>query len=54
MLVATVGDRLEHSVDGVSFAERCIPAPSNGKPFWLMETQVTQALYQSVTWQESK
>ena len=49
MLAATVGDRLEHSMGGVSFTERCIPAPPNGKPFWLMETQVTQVLYRAVT-----
>ena len=49
MLAATVGDRLEHSVGSVSFAERYIPAPPNSKPFWLMETQVTQALYRAVT-----
>ena len=49
MLAATVGDRIEHMVGGVSFAERVIPAPPNGHPFWLMEIQVTQALYREVT-----
>ena len=33
----------------MTFNERVIPAPSGGKPFLMMETQVTQALYRAVT-----
>ena len=43
------GDRVSSEVGGVTFKERVIPAPSGGKPFLMMETQVTQALYRAVT-----
>ena len=46
-----VGDRVTTQVKGVTFYERVIPAPTgmkNAKPFLIMETQVTQALYQAV------
>ena len=41
-------ERIESNVEGVTFYERILPAPSGGEPFVIMETQVTQALYQAV------
>jgi formylglycine-generating enzyme required for sulfatase activity len=41
-------DRVEQKVGSVSFFERVIPAPPGGKAFLMMETQVTQALWQEV------
>jgi formylglycine-generating enzyme required for sulfatase activity len=46
-----VGDRIASKVGDVSFNERVIPAPPCGKPFVIMETQVTQELYRAVTGQ---
>ena len=43
------GDRVSSEAGGVKFYERVIPAPSGGKPFMMMETQVTQELYRAVT-----
>ena len=42
-------ERFENTVEGVTFHERALPAPNEGKPFMMMETQVTQALYRAVT-----
>ena len=42
-------ERTENTVEGVTFYERVLPAPPGGKPFIMMETQVTQALYRAVT-----
>lgn len=42
-------DRNETVVAGVTFHERAIPPVDGvGKPFWMMETQVTQELYLAV------
>ena len=45
----SAGDRVEHEVAGVKFSERVIPPiDGRGEPFLMMETQVTQALYEAV------
>ena len=50
--IATVDlERIESTVEGVTFYERILPAPSSGESFVIMETQVTQALYRAVTGQ---
>jgi formylglycine-generating enzyme len=41
-------ERIVSTVEGVTFYERVLPAPPGGKPFMIMETQVTQALYRAV------
>ena len=47
--VHSAGDRISHSVSGVSFHERVIPGVKGGPLFAMGETQVTQALYRAVT-----
>ena len=42
------GDRVHQVVDQVQFMERVIPDESGGAGFVMMETQVTQELYQAV------
>jgi len=42
------GDRLESIAAGVTFHERVIDSSVSGKQFLLMETEVTQRLYQAV------
>ena len=42
------GDRVSHTVGAVVFHERLIPKPNDGRSFWMMETQVTQELYQEI------
>ena len=44
----SAGDRVSSKVGSVSFYELVIPAPPGGTSFLMMETQVTQKLYEAV------
>ena len=42
-------EKIESTVEEVTFYERVLPAPPDCEAFIIMETQVTQALYRAVT-----